>query len=189
MLSYCLTQRTLADHPNPGLFYFSPIVAVLLGEAVGHWIHDFAGTAYQRYHKGRLEPEARLIPIYMATPIIILGIIVVGISLQHVWHYMVVAVGLGLFVFGIMIVTTAINAYVLDSYPEAPGEVSAWINAGRTVGGFIITYFEITWAEAEGTQKSLGTQAAVVGAALLVFIIPLQVFGRDLRMRQGKVKF
>ena len=101
---------------------------------------------------------------------------------------MIVAASLDLFVFGIMIVTTAINSYVLDSYPEAPGEVSAWTNAGRTVSGFIISYFEITWAEAEGTQRSLGIQAAVVGAAFLIFIIPLQVFGKDLRMRQGKVE-
>lgn len=125
----------------------------------------------------------------MATPIMILGIVLLGVSLQRVWHYMIVAVSLGLFVFGIMIVTTAINSYVLDSYPEAPGEVSAWINAGRTVGGFIISYFEVTWATAEGTQESLGIQAAVVGAAFLIFIIPLQVFGKDLRVRQGKVEF
>lgn len=125
----------------------------------------------------------------MATPIMILGIVLLGVALERIWHYMIVAVSLGLFVFGIMIVTTAINSYVLDSYPEAPGEVSAWINAGRTVGGFIISYFEITWAEAEGTEQSLGIQAAVVGAAFLIFIVPLQVFGKVLRMRQGKVEF
>ena len=125
----------------------------------------------------------------MATPIMILGIVLLGVALKRVWHYMIVAVSLGLFVFGIMIVTTAINSYVLDSYPEAPGEVSAWINAGRTVGGFIISYLEIAWAKAEGTQKSLGIQAAVVGAAFLIFIVPLQVFGKDLRTRQGKVEF
>lgn len=96
---------------------------------------------------------------------------------------------MGLFVFGVMIVTTAINAYVLDSYPEASGEVSAWINAGRTVGGFIITYFEIEWAAAEGTAESLGIQAAVVAAAVFVFVVPLQVWGKMMRVAQGKVKF
>ena len=172
-----------------GLFYFAPLVAVLLGEAAGHWIHDLAGAAYTRYHNGRLEPEARLIPIYFATPIMILGIVLVGVGLQRVWHYMAIAVSVSVFVFGIMIVTTAINSYVLDSYPEAPGEVSAWINAGRTVGGFIVSYFEIVWARAEGTQNSLGIQAAIVAAAFLFCIVPLQIFGKSLRMRQGKVKF
>lgn len=119
----------------------------------------------------------------------VIGIVLVGYGLQRIWHYMVIAVTLGLFVFGIMIVTTAINAYVLDSYPEAPGEVSAWINAGRTVGGFIITYFEIEWATAEGTAKSLGIQAAVVAAAVLVFVVPLQVWGKRMRVGQGSIKF
>ena len=53
----------------------------------------------------------------------------------------------------------------------------------------MVSYFEITWADAEGTQKSLGIQPAVVGAAFLVCIIPLQAFGKDLRIRQGKVEF
>lgn len=117
----------------------------------------------------------------------IIGIVLVGCGLQRVWHYMLIAVSMGLFVFGIMVVTTAINAYVLDSYPEAPGEVSAWINAGRTVGGFVVTYFEVKWAEKEGTQKSLGIQAAVVAGAVLVFVVPLQVWGKHVRERQGRV--
>lgn len=32
-----------------------------------------------------------------------------------------------------MITTVALNAYNLDSYPEASGEVSSWINFCRTV--------------------------------------------------------
>ena len=32
-----------------------------------------------------------------------------------------------------MITTVALNAYNLDSYPEASGEVSSWINFSRTV--------------------------------------------------------
>ena len=119
----------------------------------------------------------------------VIGIVLIGYGLQRMWHYMAIAVSMALFVFGMMIVTTAINAYVLDSYPEAPGEVSAWINAGRTVGGFIITYFEIEWAVAEGTANSLGIQAAVAVAAVLVFVVPLQIWGKRMRARQGKIGF
>ena len=119
----------------------------------------------------------------------IIGIVLIGYGLQRVWHYMAIAVSMGLFVFGVMIVTTAVNAYVLDSYPEAPGEVSAWINTGRTVGGFVITYFEIEWAAAEGTAKSLGIQAAVVAVAVVVFVLPLQVWGKQMRLKQGKIEF
>ncbi|KAL8831348.1 MAG: hypothetical protein Q9170_005341 [Blastenia crenularia] len=168
-ISVFLTNPELYDFNDKdvGLFYFAPIVATVLAEIVGHWIHDWAGAFYARRNGGKFEPEGRLLPIYMASPLMIAGIVLVGVGLQRVWHYMAIAVSMGLFVFGIMIVTTAINAYVLDSYPEAPGEVSAWVNFGRTVGGFIVTYYEIKWAKAEGTQKSLGIQAAVVAAAVL----------------------
>ena len=47
------------------------------------------------------------------------------------------------------------------------------VNTGRTVSGFIVSYFESTWAEAEGMQKGLGIQAAVAGARLPVFTVPL----------------
>ena len=66
--------------------------------------------------------------------------------------------------------------------------VSAWINAGRTVEGLIISYFETTWAEAEGMQIRLGIQAAVVGAAFLVTIVPLLILGDGVRGRGKTIR-
>ena len=91
---------------------------------------------------------------------------------------MVITISMGLFVFGFMVITTAIDAYVLDSYPEAPGEILPWINAAKTVGGFIITYFETEWAMAERTPKSLGIQGAIVAVAVFMFVVPLQIWGK-----------
>ena len=118
----------------------------------------------------------------------VLGIILLGFSLERAWHFMVTAVAWGLYVFGIMISTTAINAYVLDSYPEASGEVAVWINFGRTLGGFIITYFEVDWILSMGTEKALAIQAAILAAAF-GFVIILQVFGKRMRVWQGKIEF
>ena len=65
------------------------------------------------------------------------ALIVLGFALENVWHYMVVAVFYGLQVVGIMIATTAVNAFLLDAYPEGSGEVGAWIVFGRVFGGFM----------------------------------------------------
>lgn len=135
-----------------------------------------------------LEPEARLLPLWFATPLMVLGIVLLGFTLENHWHYMVMAVTWGLFVYGIIICTTGINAYLLDAYPEASGEVSAWINFGRTVGGFIITYYEIPWITAMGTRNALGIQASIVAAAF-GFIVVLQFWGKRLRELSGAVKF
>ena len=98
---------------------------------------------------------------------------------------MVLAVMWGLYVSGIVIVTTAVSAYCLACYPELSGEVAAWINEGRVLGGFIVNYFELKWVKAMGAEKALGIQAAIVLAAFGIIIV-LQVSGRRLRLEKAK---
>lgn len=126
-----------------GYFYFTPIVAAILGETIGHWLHDLLARWYIHRHKGRLEPEARLAVIWLSTPFMLAGLVLLGFSLERGYHYMITSLGWGMYVFGIMVTTVGLNAYVLDSYPEASGEVASWLNFGRTAGGFIVSYFQV----------------------------------------------
>ena len=67
----------------PGFFYFAPIISALLGAFLGHWLHDSIGTYYTRRHVGHIEPEARPIIIWLASPIMAVSILVLGFALQH----------------------------------------------------------------------------------------------------------
>jgi len=87
-----------------------------------------------------------------------------------------------------MISTVAITAYLLDSYPEGSGEVAAWLNFARTTGGFIVSYFQVEWADKMGTEKSFGIQAAICFAAFLLIVL-LQMAGKRLRDRAGPLRF
>ncbi|KAH0371359.1 MFS general substrate transporter, partial [Aureobasidium melanogenum] len=171
-----------------GYFYFTPVVAALIGEVAGHWFHDWIAKSYIHSHNGHFEPEVRLRAIWLSTPFMIAGLIGLGFSLEDGYHYMVTAVFWGLYVFGIMISTVALNAYNLDSYPEASGEVAAWLNFARTLGGFIVSYFQVTWAHAVGAKASFGTQAAIVFFAF-GFVVLLQFVGKRLRMKSGALHF
>ncbi|KAA8651091.1 hypothetical protein EYZ11_009131 [Aspergillus tanneri] len=171
-----------------GFFYFTPVVAALLGELAGHWLHDMLASMAARRNQGRLEPEARLLAIWVATPFMIAGLILLGFALEGAYHYMLAALGWGLYVFGIMIMTVAINAYVLDSYPEASGEVAAWINFGRTTGGFIVSYFMVEWANKLGAIRQFGTMTGIVVFAFLIILL-LQVCGKKMRRWAGPAKF
>ncbi|KAK4167479.1 putative permease of the major facilitator superfamily [Cladorrhinum sp. PSN259] len=171
-----------------GFFYFTPVVAVALGETVGHWLHDALAKQYIRSHKGHFEPEVRLRAVLLAMPLVIVGLVLIGQCFENKWHFMVTSVCWGLYVFGMMITTVALSSYCLDSYPEASGEVSAWLNMARTVGGFIVSYFQVTWAQAQGTKQSFGIQAAVCGAAI-GFIIVLMVWGKKMRIWAGPLNF
>jgi hypothetical protein len=118
----------------------------------------------------------------------VIGLILLGFSLQEGWHYMATSVSWGLYVFGIMVTTVALNAYNLDSYPEGSGEVAAWINFARTTGGFIISYFQVKWANSMGTKKSFGIRAAIVMAAFFLIVV-LKGWGKRMRVWSGKLDF
>ena len=171
-----------------GFFYFTPVVAGLLGEITGHWLHDILARSYIKRHQGTFEPEVRLRATYFSTPFLITGLVILGFALERGWHYMLTSLGWGMYVFGIMVTTVAVNAYNLDAYPEGSGEVAAWINFARTTGGFIISYFQVKWAARDGTIVSFGVQAGICAAAFSLIVF-LQFFGKKLRQRSGELGF
>ncbi|KAL1841801.1 hypothetical protein VTJ49DRAFT_6554 [Mycothermus thermophilus] len=171
-----------------GFFYFTPIVAVVLGELTGHWLHDALARHYIRRHKGHFEPEVRLRAVFVAMPFVVAGLVLIGQCFENAWHYMATSVFWGMYVFGMMIMTVALSSYCLDSYPEASGEVSAWLNMARTLSGFIVSYFQVTWAEAQGTRLSFGIQGAICAAATLL-IVALLKWGKALRVWAGPLNF
>ncbi|RMX97195.1 hypothetical protein D0868_10774 [Hortaea werneckii] len=184
------------DGKQTGLFYFAPIVGCVIGAISGHWLHDIAEADntsdlfarwYMRRHSGTMHPEARLYIIYFASAIVGLFILLLGQALQNTWHYMAVAVFDAAQLIGVNIISTAVNAYLGDAYPEAPGEMDTWIVMGRTMGGFMATYIELPWVQSAGPGTALGAQAGITWAALVLVVI-LQVWGKTLRNWQGPIK-
>lgn len=171
-----------------GLFYFSGITGSILGEVLGHWIHDMVARFYLKRHGGCIDPEARLIICYLAGVLMAVGLLILGFALQYRWHWAYLAVFGGMQVAGINLATTAVNAYLLDSYPEGSGEVGAWIVVGRTLGGFMATYVEIPWVTGAGAATVFGIQTGITAAAMLVPLF-LQVCGKRMRAWQGPMKF
>lgn len=163
-----------------GFFYFGPIIAILLGFAVGHYLNDALAVMYEKRHNGILEPEARLWIVILSAPIQWAGLTLLGCSLQNHYHYMVTNFAWDLFLFSLMVSTTGLDAYLLDSYPRGSGEMAAWFNVGRSTGGFIASYFELKWVNGMGPAKTFGIQAAI-SAAFLTAIVGLLVWGKKLR--------
>ncbi|KAL8943019.1 MAG: hypothetical protein Q9216_001307 [Gyalolechia sp. 2 TL-2023] len=176
------------DLKQIGFFYFTPIVAALLGNFAGYWLHDLIVKLYSKRHLGRFEPEARLWAGWISTPFLISGLVLLGFCLQRHYHYMLTSFAWGLYVFGTMIATVGVDAYVLDSYPEGPGEVIMWLTAARTVGGFLITLFQVRWAEQSGAEVSFAIQGGSCAGAFLILLF-LQMFGKRLRHWQGPLPF
>lgn len=130
MPAYSFSFRNLAA------IYSAPVVGAILGLVVGHFLFDLIGRLYARYHNGRLEPENRLIILYLVLPLKIIGYNLIGVTLHNAqtWSWWVLAIGWAMHNFATIITTTAVGAYLLDAYPEAGGECAAWINFARTLG-------------------------------------------------------
>jgi hypothetical protein len=121
-------------------------------------------------------------------PFMLSGLVLVGFALQQRYHYMLVALGWGLYIFGMIINSASVNMYVLNSYPEASGEVGMWINFSRTAGGFIISYFQVEWVSRVGAEAAFGTQAAIC-AFVFPIVVLLQFRGKELRAWGGDLNF
>ncbi|WPG99807.1 Hypothetical protein R9X50_00262600 [Acrodontium crateriforme] len=171
-----------------GYFYFFGIIGPLIGWFAGHWLHDAVGKFYARRHNGTIDPEARLLIAYPATLLLFVSLLVLGFALENQWHYMVIAVFAALQCIGVMIVTTAINAYLLDCYPEGSGEVGAWVTASRNWSGFMATFIQIEWVSRSGPATAFGAQAAITIASML-FLVVLQIWGKRIRRWQGRMVF
>jgi hypothetical protein len=168
--------------------YFAPVVAAVLAYSLGHWLHDALARFYTRRNQSQFHPESRLIIVWLAMPAMLSGLVIVGFALQRQYHYMLVALGWGLYTFGMIINSASVNMYVLNSYPEASGEVGMWINFSRTAGGFIISYFQVEWVGRVGAEAAFGTQAAIC-AVVFPIVILLQFRGKQLRAWGGELNF
>ena len=76
-----------------GFLYFTPLVAVSLGEAFGHFFNDWIAARYVRKHEGVFKPEARLITNYVAAAFMIPGLIIVGQTLEKHLSYAGIVMG------------------------------------------------------------------------------------------------
>lgn len=189
-----------------GCLYFTPVVAVSLGEFFGHFFNDYLADRYVRKHDGLFRPEARLWTNYIAAGLMIPGLIIVGQALEKhlsvgaiIMGYVLLrwcvcesliaddAVRWGMYVFGVMIASVAITAYALDCYPTGSGEVSSFLNFARTIAGFAVGYFQQPWGAKDGYGLSFGIQAIVVAIALVLLIL-IHRFGQTLREKGGPLK-
>ncbi|KAI9717812.1 MAG: hypothetical protein M1812_004541 [Candelaria pacifica] len=161
-----------------GFLYFTPFVAVIIGEFFGHFFNDFLAHNYIKRHSGLFKPEVRLYMNYLASLFMIPGLVLLGFALGKHWHWGVIVVGWGLYAFGVILASVAITTYSLDKFPKKPAEVAGILNFARAAGGFSVGYFQQPWGKKSGYEVSFGVQAAIVAAAMGVLVVIQVVGGR-----------
>jgi len=97
------------DSIGIGLIYIAPMVGVVLGELWGHFFNDFIQARSIRKNKGSFEPESRLWAIYFSTVFTAVGLGLLGIGLQNLWTWGIIALLWGTYIWSLMISTVAIS--------------------------------------------------------------------------------
>ena len=171
-----------------GYIYFTPVVAISLGEVFGHFFNDILADHYVKKHQGIFKPEARLPTCYIGAFFMVPGLVLVGQALQHYLHWVAIVFGWGMFVFGVMVASVAVTAYALDCYPNGSGEVAGFVNLARTLSGFTVGYFQQPWGLKSGFDVSFGIQAAIVTAGTIILTV-IYIFGERMRAYGGPLQF
>ncbi|KKK20862.1 putative Polyamine transporter [Aspergillus ochraceoroseus] len=162
---------------------WAPIIGALLGFAFGYWFNHWI----YRTKIDSWRPEYRLHGVWIAISTMAGGLLTYGLTMNYHKHWIGIAFGWLMVVFGMVASTVAITAYNLEKYPEQSTVVSAIINGWRTTGGFSVGYFQPSWISRNGLAAVFGTQAAVVVAVLILTITPVIVLeGRKARAKVGQ---
>ncbi|KAM0257904.1 hypothetical protein ACHAPA_011505 [Fusarium lateritium] len=170
-----------------GYLHFAPIVGVFIGEIFGHFFNDHLTRRYVRKHNGVFKPEARLATIYISAIPMISGLVLMGQALHRHLSVAAIVIGWGMHAFGIMLTSVAVASYLLDAYPSAPAEVCGLTNVFRALSGFSVGYYQQPWGAKVGYDVSFGTQAAIVGASMILIAI-VHRFGDGMRLKHGQVR-
>ncbi|KAL2131993.1 hypothetical protein VTI74DRAFT_4325 [Chaetomium olivicolor] len=165
-----------------GLVYISPFVGGILGSAVAGRVSDIVVKAMARRNGGLYEPEFRLvmaIPIALTT---IIGLMGFGWSAQVHDHWMVPTAFFGIISFGCTLGSTTSITFCVDSYRQYAGEALVTLNFSKNVlHGLVFSLFVTGWLTDDG-PKTVYIWIGIIQLILLLFTIPMYIFGKRARM-------
>lgn len=165
-----------------GLMYIAPFIGGVLGTAVAGKVSDIIVKAMARRNGGLYEPEFRLV---MAIPIAIttvIGLMGYGWSAQERDNWIVPTVFLGVISFGCSLGSTTSITFCVDSYRQYAGEALVTLNFSKNIfHGLVFSFFVTGWIEGDGA-KSVFIWIGVIQLIVLVFTIPMFIYGKRARM-------
>lgn len=163
--------------------WLAPLTGAIIGEFWGHWFNDWLCARYIRSHNGSYNLENRLWGTYFPTLIGFGGLILYGQALQHTLPWIALILAWASQGFAMVAATTAVSAYILDSFPNHASLVASIINFWRTTGGFCVVYFQLKWIATSGAAVTFGCQAMITGVAFIVGVGSTQYFGKRWRRK------
>ncbi|PQE25695.1 efflux pump antibiotic resistance protein [Rutstroemia sp. NJR-2017a BBW] len=149
-----------------GLHYISLCLGEIVGAQLGGPLMDYMYSRMNQHYNNLSLPEFRMpfmIPGAILTP---LGLFIYGWAAQKHTHWIVVDIGGFVASFGMQIIGQALQAYMIDSYPEHTSSASAASQFLRSLTAFGFPLFAPRMYDVLGYgwgNSLLGFVAIVIG--------------------------
>ncbi|KAF1837912.1 MFS general substrate transporter [Decorospora gaudefroyi] len=168
-----------------GLMNIAPFVGSCIGFFVGGYLNDRSIRWFSKRNGGIYEPEMRLWLALAAAVLLPAGIVMFGLALVRGVHWMVLAVGFGLFGFTFVLASGIALSYVTDCYQEILGDVLVGIVFMRNLFAVVVLFTLTPWIQGMGLQN-VHVLLAMVCFAILLIPVPLLIWGKRARIATAK---
>lgn len=163
-----------------GLCFIAAIIGALIGVFCGGQVGDMTADFFTKRNGGIREPEMRLPAITISLITTPLALILYGVGIEKQLHWMCPTIGLALLNFSIVQATNVALVYVIDAYRPIAGEVTLTTMAFKSAFGFLLSFYTNPWIAESGYLDAYGAMAGI-SAAVLLFWIPLYIWGKKIR--------
>ncbi|OAR00075.1 hypothetical protein LLEC1_05385 [Akanthomyces lecanii] len=164
-----------------GLMNVAPFIGTIFGIVVGGYLNDKSIIWLARRNGGIYEPEMRLwmsIPMAFVTPA---GILMFGLGLYYEAPWPLLAVGFGVFGFGLVVAGDIGLSYAMDCYHDVIGNALVGVVFTRNAISVLVLFALTPWINAMGL-RNLHIMISVLCCVLLLLPVALIIWGKKARI-------
>ncbi|QLI64579.1 uncharacterized protein G6M90_00g027220 [Metarhizium brunneum] len=168
-----------------GLMNVAPFIGTFPGIFLGGWMNDKSIVWLARRNGGIYEPEMRLwlaLPMAVITPA---GILMCGVGLAYGSPWPLVAVGYGIFGFGLVVAGDIALSYAMDCYHDIIGNALVGVIFTRNAFSVVVLFALTPWISGMGL-RNVHILVSVLCFAILLIPVILLIWGKKFRAASAK---
>ncbi|KAI9795401.1 MAG: hypothetical protein M1833_007189 [Piccolia ochrophora] len=170
-----------------GLLFIGLILGTLFSEALcSGRLSDIIVLRLTKRNHGIREPEMRLWLAYPAALISSIGLIIWGVSVDKMYHWIVGQIAFFLFAAGVQMGNTVICSYIVDCYPLQSMSVITFYAVLLNLSAFVNPFFIAPWQTASGFTWTFAAQGIITFFASVPALAALHKYGPVLRAKSGQ---
>jgi MFS family permease len=123
------------------LHYLALVIGYICGSQVGGYVMDFTWRRLTARNSGTTAPEYRVPPMIPTSVLLPMGLLWYGWAAQAHSHWIVVDLGIGLYGFSTIMGGYALQAYVLEAFPQHTASATAASQLLRNLFAFAFPIF------------------------------------------------